>query len=273
MNNESMLELEEKMLDINILQAIDSYERALSLYEFSSMESADNVITEFTFNDVKKKIIELGKKAIETIKKFIHSASIKIDTKIQQMKINIKLKELKNLLATKKSKAMKSKFTFVDVRKYKKYYKKYINTYVAEMKSGLNRDFKSVEEFEKWRDKMTSDLSGFVYTLSDKERWTLTNAVNDAVKLSEDEIKNKSQSIKQLKDQSVSIIDELTKIATRCPDAEYAKDTAKTIFTGKRSMLGFVISKITQAIKTVVSFVTKHTFACITGLIVLLIAL
>ena len=169
MNNESMLELEEKMLDINILQAIDSYERALSLYEFSSMESADNVIAEFTFNDVKKKIIELGKKAIETIKKFIHSASIKIDTKIQQMKINIKLKELKNLLATKKSKAMKSKFTFVDVRKYKKYYKKYINTYVAEMKSGLNRDFKSVEEFEKWRDKMTSDLSGFVYTLSDKE--------------------------------------------------------------------------------------------------------
>ena len=80
---------------------------------------------------------------------------------------------------------------------------KFINTYVAELKRGLNKDFKSVEEFEKWKNKMTNDLCEFNYTLTDKERWTLSSAVNDAVQLTEEEIKNKNQSLKQIKQRSL----------------------------------------------------------------------
>ena len=35
----------------------------------------------------------------------------------------------------------------------KEYYKKFINAYVSEMKAGLNKDFKTVDEFEEWKKK------------------------------------------------------------------------------------------------------------------------
>lgn len=272
-----MISIEEKALDVSLMKLENYYESAIESFEISMLDSSvEESFMEFTFDDFKNKVIELGKKVMEALKKFLHEVSLKIDTKIQQMQLNKKFEELKDMLAKKRAKAMGSTFTFVDVRKYKNYYKKFINTYVAELKRGLNKDFKSVEEFEKWKNKMTNDLCEFNYTLTDKERWTLSSAVNDAVQLTEEEIKNKNQSLKQIKDDTASVIDDISKSVISSPTMKTAMDTkdkAMKIFSGKQSVIGFVISKIGQCVKTLVSFVTKHTFACITGLIVFLIAL
>ena len=272
-----MISIEEKALDISLLKLESCYKDEIDRFEISMLDSSvDESFMEFSLDDFKNKIIDLGKKVMEVLKKFIHEVSIKIDTKIQQMKLNKKFEELKDLLAKKRAKAMGSKITFVDVRKYKKYYKKFINTYISELKRGLNKNFKSVDEFEKWKNKMTNDLCEFNYTLSDDERWILSSAVSDAVKLTEEEIKNKNQSLKQIKDEPASIIDDISKTVVNTPGVRKTVTASKecsNIISGKRSIVGFVISKIGQCVKTLISFVTKHTFACITGLIVLLIAL
>lgn len=272
-----MISIEEMTLDVSLLKLEHYYESEIEFLELSMLDpSIDELFMEFTFEDFKNKIIELGKKAMEALKKFLKEVSLKIDTKIQQMKINKKFDELKKLLAKKRAKVTESKFTFVDIRKYKKYYKKFMNTYIAELKKGLNKDFKSVEEFDKWKNKMTSELCEFNYTLTDQERWTLTSAVNDAVQLSEEELKNKNESLKKIKDDTSRVIDDISNTVINSSATKSvldAKDKTMRLFSGKQSLVGFVISKICQGIKTLVSFVTKHTFACIAGLIVLLIAL
>ena len=246
------------------------YESEIGSLEISMMDpSIDESFMEFTFNDVKNKVVELTKKVMEALKKFLHEVSVKIDTKIQQLKLSKKFDELKTMLAKKRAKAMGSKFTFVDVRRYKSYYKKFMNKYISELKQGLSKDFKSVEEFEKWKDKMTSELTEFNYTLSDTERWTLTSAVNDALSLTEDEIKNKNQNLANIEKETSTVMSEISKMTVKKPN----KHDDTYIFSEKQSVIGFVVKKIGQCVKTLVSFVTKHTFACITGLIVLLIAL
>ena len=268
-----MLSIEEKTFNIELIKLENDYMNDLDVFNILIMESTiDDTVMEFSVDDVKKRILALGKKIIDMLKKFIHDVSIKIDIKIEQMRLNVKFKELKLMLAKKKAKSTKGTFTFIDVRRYKEYYKKFINAYVSEMKAGLNKDFKTVDEFEEWKKKMTDKLCEFSYTLTDKERWTITSAVDDAIRLTEDEVNNKNNSLKQLKDKTSSVINEISDTVLRSPDIQMASDKTARIFSGKQSLIGFVITKIGQCIKTIVSFITKHTFACITGLLVLLIA-
>lgn len=272
--------IEEKQFDVDFLKIENSIDTLVSkvICEHASLiENSDfEIYLESSFDNFKEKIIELIKKSIEIIRDFAKKIKVKIDSKIQQMQLNHKLTELKNLLATKRAKAMGKKFNMIDIAKYKKYYKNFINKYVAEVKRGLNKEFTSVEDFERWKTQMSNKLSEFKYTLTDSERWRLSLAVNDAIKLTEDEVKNRDNNINTIEKDGRDVLqaindgfvnDEFGRSVLDLNDRKYS------IFKKKHGFLSFVISKISSCFKTIFTFITKHTFACVTGLLVLLIAL
>ena len=112
-----MLSIEEKTFNIELLKLENDYMNDLDVFNILIMESTiDDTVMEFSVDDVKKRILALGKKIIDMLKKFIHDVSIKIDIKIEQMRLNVKFKELKLMLAKKKAKSMKGTFTFADIK-------------------------------------------------------------------------------------------------------------------------------------------------------------
>ena len=271
--------IEEKELDIN-LSKLDNYMNFIVsnyMCECSSMiNDSCNYVIESSFDNFKEKITEIIKKAIEMVKEFANKIKTKIDIKIQQMQINKKLTELKNLLATKRAKALGKKFSMVDSVRYKKYYKEFINAYINEVKKGLNKDFKTVEEFEKWRTHMSNKLSEFKYTLTDSERWRLSLAINDAVKLTEKEVKNRDTSVVKIKNDAMNVLETINNDFVNDAFGNSVldlNDRKYVIFKKKHGFISFLITQIASCFKTIISFITKHTLVCVTGLLVLLIAL
>lgn len=267
---------EEYELDIQLMESINEFETSLDLLCIECANSYDdNVFIESTLSDFKDKVSKVIKQILESLKKFFKDVRVKISTKVQQIQLNRKLEELKDMMAKKRSKVLNKKINYFDVKKYKQYYSDFINRYVAELKSGLNKDFKSVEEYECWRIGMLNKLADFNYKLSDEEQWKLSITINSAVKLSEEEARNREKNLKMVEDDGSSAIKGIEKyykkIDTENSFVNYDKHRLK-IFKLQNSFIGFVCSKIAQCIKTIVKFITKHTFACITTLLVILIA-
>lgn len=243
------------------------------------LESADRMSPEKFMNinadELKEKLSKIVKDIVEALKKFVKDIKIKINTEIQKIQLNTKLEELKDMMAKKRSKVMNKHYNYFDIQKYKKYYTDFINRYTSELKKGLNKEFNTVEEYEKWKTEMMNKLSDFTFKLTDEEQWKLTISINSAVKLSEEEVKNRDNNLKMVEECGSDNIKGLEKYY-RTLDAGKSyvnySSNALHIFRLQNTFIGLVCSKLAQAVKTVIRFVTKHTFACITALLVVLIA-
>ena len=195
---------------------------------------------------------------------------------MEQVKLNKKLDELKNILAVKRAKIMGKKIKYFDIKKYKSFYTDFINRYTAELKKGLNKEFKSVEEYEKWKIDMLNKLADFQFKLSDTEQWKLSVAINSAVGLTEEEAKNREKNLKMVEEHGSGAIKGLENYYKRLDNehsfVNYNKKSLH-IFKLQNSFIGLVCSKIAQCIKTIAKIITKHPFTCITALLVCLIAM
>lgn len=271
--------LYEKALDLDIQKfannlSNESHLFLINLYESSRTNDYEGFM-ESSWEDFKEKAIIVIEKALDAIKKFFKDAKIAFDTKVQQFQLNKKMAELKDIMAKKKTKALNGKINYFDMKKYKAYYTDFINRYTAELKKGLNRDFKTVEEYETWRTDMLNKLSDFNFKLSDEEQWKLSVTINSAINLTDDEIKNRERNLKMVEESGSFAIKGLEKYyKTINPEKSFVNynGVKLKIFSLQNSFIGMVCSKITQAIKTIVKFITKHLFVCITALLIALIA-
>jgi hypothetical protein len=269
--------IEEKTLDISTMQFVNEMENNGSSLVINLLESSiyDESLMETALEDFKKVATNAIEKILDALKKFFKEVKLQMDIHIQQHELNKKLEELKDIMAKKKSKVLNKKYNYFDVKKYKAYYTEFINRYTAELKKGLNRDFKTVEEYEEWKTSMLNKLSDFNYKLSDEEQWKLSITINSAVKLSEEELNNRDKNMKMIEEDGTMAIKGLEKyykkIDTENSFVNYSGTKLK-IFSLQNSFIGMICSKIAQLIKTVVNIISKHIFACITALLVILIA-
>lgn len=269
--------LEEKALELSTMKCINEIENNSSTFlinfmEFSHINDNDYLL-EASFEDFKNKVFDIIENIIEALKKFFKEVRVKVDSYIQQHSLNKKLDEMKEILAKKRSKAMNQKIDMFDVYKYKQFYTDFINKYVSEIKVGLNKDFKSEKEYEDWKTSMEKKLSEFNYKLTDEEQWKIRASINDAIKLSENEIKNRNTIIKKYETDTESYIRDIKKSYVNSSSKFSLKDDDIHIMGKKSSFIGFVCSKLALMVKTIYNILTKHTFACVTAVIVALIAL
>jgi hypothetical protein len=276
--------IEEKTFELSIYECINMVESTsdqLNIYlseSFLDKSKAEDIKKEEMESSFKKfinKMLEIIGKILKSIKDFCNSARIKVAAHVQSFKLNKKLDELKDIMAKKKSKFLNKKYNYFDIKKYKAYYSDFINRYTQELKKGLNTDFKTVEDYEKWRLDMINKLSDFNYKLSDEEQWKLSISINSAIQLSDTEARNRDKNLKMVEEDGSrnikSIENHYKKIDIENSMVNY-NGKKYQLFRLKNSFIGVICSKIAQCIKTVVKFITKHTFACITGLIVVLLA-
>lgn len=270
--------VEEKTLDLSIQEAMNLLESASSLLEIDIMESciSNDIVLEASFEEFKRKALNAIEKAYNAIKKFFKDLIKQIDIQIQKISLNKKLNELKDLMARKRAKAMGQTYNYFDIQKYKSFYTEFINRYTSELKKGLNKDFKDVREYEKWRTDMLNRLNDFNFKLSDEEQWKLSVSINSAVKLSEQEAKNREKNLKMVEESGLSSI--------RAIEARYKKiDTENSFvnYDGKHfnfirlqnSFIATVCTKLINLTKKVARFIAKHTLATIIAIIGVLIVL
>lgn len=266
--------IEEKSFDLSLAKSIAIYENASSILEISIAESDSDIMLEASFEEFKKKASNAIEKIIKTIKEFCKKVKVKIDTQIQKVKLNHKLSEIKNMLAMKKAKALGQKFNLFEIQKYKRYYRDFINKYTSEFKQGLNKKFNSVEEYMKWEKHMLNKLDEFNYKLTDEEQWRLSRSINSAIQLSTEEYENRERNLKMIEDAGCNAIDDISKNYKKIDiDNSHANYEAQDmrIAALKNSSIGKVCSKLSRAVKTVVSFVSKHVILSLLALLAILL--
>lgn len=268
---------EESVLNLELMKAQDILQSESDIYYLSTLESAGNeTFMEKSFQEFMNKASEVFQKILAAIKKFFEDIRLKVRIKCQQMELNKKLEELKDIMAKKRSQVVNKKIDYFDVKKYKEYYSDFINRYTAELMKGMNHDFETVQEYEKWRTDMLNKLADFNYKLSDEEQWKLSVTINSAVKLSEEEANNREKSLKMVEEEGSRAIKNLEKyyrrIDTENSFVNYDGHKLK-IFSLQNSFIGIVCGKISECIKKVAHFIVKHIFACVVGLIAFLVAI
>ena len=267
--------IEEKSLDIAAMKC----EHMISCYADQCAILLEDTDTSFyvegALEDIADKAVSLMEKLLEELKKFFDKLYTYVHTKAQQFQLNKKLDELKDIMAKKKAKALGMKANLVDIVKYKKFYTDFINRYTKEVIEGLHKDFKNVKEYEKWRVEMMNKLNDFNFKLSDEEQCKLSVSINSALELTEKEAQNREKNLKMVEEDGKRSIKQLEgyykKLDNERSFVNYNKGNFK-IFSLQNSFIGFVCSKIAQAIKTAANFVAKHPFVCVTLLLTLLIA-
>lgn len=258
-----MFEIESKTLDLNLVKYESEFNNYLDEYELKMFEAVilDDVIEEFTFDDVKNKIKKIGQKIMDAISKFVTEALFRLSTKMQEMTLNSKFKEMKETLLENRSKSEGHRFAYFDAKKYRLYYKDFINEYTRELKKGINKIYKTESEFNEWKDSMIAKLDKFNERLSHKERWTLSKSINEAITLTEDESNKMKLTYKNIKKDADDVIEELT-------NAVDSRDPFWVTTKVKESFVVYIMRKMAQLVRTVITFITKHLFLCITALIV-----
>ena len=273
------LSFEESVLNLELLKAQDILQSESDICCLSMMEAVrvnDEFVMEKSFKEFMNKAAEVFQKILAALQKFFKDMRVQIQIKCQQIQLNKKLDELKNLMAKKRSQTVNKRVDYFDIKKYKAYYTDFINRYTSELIKGMSREFNSVEEYEKWRVSMLNKLSDFNYTLSDEEQWKLSVTINSAVQLSTEEANNREKNLKMVEESGSSSIKNLEryykKIDTENSFVNY-NGTKLKIFSLQNSFIGMVCTKISDCIKKVAKFIMKHTFGCIIALIAALIAI
>lgn len=270
--------IQDKSFDLSLMKCCDELENisnkfVIECYQVNDIDDK-NIFIEASFDEFKQKFSDVIRKIIESIRKFFFDIRIKLSIKIQQLQLNKKLEELKDLLAKKRSKLVNKKYNYFDIKKYKQFYTQFINSYTAELKKGLNKDFKSVEEYEAWQTYMMNKLSEFNYKLTDDEQWRISTAINSAVELTDEEFKNREKNLKMIEEDGTKKIKDIEKcyinMGTKNSVVNYNKNSM-IIFRLKNSFIGRICSKLAQAMQTLIKFVTKHIVGCILGLLAIII--
>lgn len=271
----------EKELDIECMKCENAFKSTSSVFLMNIVEASSTaspyVFYEASIESLKDAALDILKNITEAIKTFFKEASVFIETKARQFDLNNKLKELKSVMAKTRSDIVNKRYNYFDVKKYKKYYDDFIDTYTAELTKGLNKNFSSVEEYEKWRNDMEAKLNKFNTLLSDEEQWRLEVAIHNAVELTETEAKNRQRNLEIVRAKGSNAIKKLedyySKLDSSNPYNKYNLDKTKAkIASSQTSFIGFVCSKLLQCTKTIIKFITKHTFLTVTALLVILIA-
>lgn len=277
--------IESEKFDIELLKFEHAMECANDICKIDFDDSLTRVnpevFIEASLSDLKDKVSKAINKLLEMITEFCHKIRVEIQIKSQQISLNKKLKEMKDIFAKKRDRAVNKTTNFFDVYKYEQFYTDFINRYTKELIRGLDKNFTSIAEFEKWQKDMERELSDFNYKLSNEEIWSFSTAISSAVKLSEEQANNREKNIIMIEkhgNSSLKILDsEFKKINpekfTLDVKEPKLKNKIKAISNRKVSFFTFVCSKLAQAIKTVVTMVSKHAFLCVTSLLVVLIAL
>lgn len=273
------LSFEEAVLNLEVMKAQDILQSESDICCLSMMEAVridDEVMMEKSFKEFMDKASEAFKKVIDALAKFFKDLMSQLEIKCQQIELNKKLEELKDLMAKKRSKAVNKSIDYFDVKKYKEYYTDFINRYTAELIKGMNREFQTVEEYERWRTDMLNKLADFNFKLSDEEQWKLSVTINSAVKLTEEQAHNRARNLKMVEESGSAAIKNLERyykrIDTENSFVNYDGKKLK-IFSLQNSFVGMVSAKISDCVKTVGKFISKHFVACLVGLIALLVAL
>ena len=266
--------IEEKSFDLSLTKSMAIYENASSLLEIAIFESDSDIMLEASFEEFKKKAMDAIDKIIKTVKEFCKKVRMKLDTQVQKIKLNFKLSEIKNILATKKANALGQKYNMMEIHKYKKFYRDFINKYTSEFKQGLNKKFNSVDEYITWEKSMLKKLDDFNYKLSDEEQWRLSTSVNSAIKLTSEELQNRENNLKMIEDAGCNAIDNVSKhykkIDIDQSHANYEAQNVK-ITRMKNTLIGRVCCGLSNAVKHVVSFISKHTLIAFLALIAIIL--
>lgn len=272
--------IQEKSLDLELDKSLHEMKSVLSKGVITILESVTydekpELVCEATFEQIKEAGLKLFKKVLDALVEFFKQLYVQIQVKVEQIKLNKKLEELKDQMAKKRSRLTNRHYDYFDVQKYKRFYTEFINKYTSELIKGMNKDFKNVKEYETWRTSMLNKLSDFQFKLTDEEQWKLSVSINSAVHLSEEASNNRIRTLQMVHNEGSASIKQLEGYYKRInPEKSFVNlDKGKiTIFSMHNSFLGLVCSKIAQLIRTVAKIITKHTFLCVTALLVVLIA-
>lgn len=255
-------------------------ESKLDLLKYDHMleSSLDSIFLEFTeerYITEKKGIISSIEKLVVNVLKaladFFKKLMDKVSTKVEQIKINHKLKELKDILAKKKSMFLNKEINYFDMYRYKKYYKSFINEYVKELKIGLNKDFKSLDDYEIWRNNMIDKLSDFKYKLSSDEEWKLITTINNAYELTKKESDNLNKNLNMIKEEGNMSIKTIEKVYLNGLDGKSMVnyDEGRILYANhKRSFISRIINMISSIIRKVANVIMKHPFVSLSALFI-----
>ena len=267
----------EKQSELDIEKACHQIKLTLDGFKISVMEHTNDI---FIFEDsnvvhtIMEKILEFLRKVLESIKQFFINIKIEFEAKIDARKLNKQLSEMKDILAKKKSKALGQRFEYFDIQRYKKFYTEFIDRYTLELIKGLNQEFKSIDEYERWQSTMLQRLSDFNYKLSDDEQWKLSVAVNSAIELTEKEIQNREANAALVQKYGSFTIKALEKRCQGISTSNVNYDEMRlTLLNMKNNLIATVSDKVTKAMRVVAHVIYKYPLETAGALAVLVIAL
>lgn len=275
--------IESEEFDLGIMEFEHMTESSFSVfsldYDDAIIRTDPGFFIESSLENLKKSISNAIDKLVKMIKDFCHKVLLKMQIRSEQINLNKKLEEMKTLMAKKRSIAVNRRVDIFDINKYKKFYSEFINRYTDELIKGMDKDFSSIEAYESWRAKMLDNLSDFNFKLTDEEQWKMSIAINSAVDLTEAQIKNREKNIMMIEKEgskSLKLLESKYKkieVENSFIKVNGKNEFKRAIFDRKHNFFMFICSKIAQTLKTLITILTKHTFLCVTALIVVLIAM
>lgn len=258
------MELLEKEMDLELLH-LDNYIKtttdliALEMAHLSVYNEYEGIYVNES-SSFMNKMTDIFKTIIQTIKKILDKIVLAAQTKIQQIKVNVKLNDLKEKLSSihiDKNAFQDCKKLYPNINAYVRDYKKYINELVKGYKSiyhmtlDNSKDYlKKTKEFEKELNKKYEKM------LTCKEREILTSNVRETIEMTERETKNYKKSVNNIYRISENAIESLEGIVSKKPVTEateniYDKniETTRIIQEGAKS-----VTKTTKKVAKVVAF-------------------
>ena len=274
MNYESRLT--DLQFEIACEKAVSDAMYASDKFVISVMENANDpdfhFLYEMNMEDIRSAFITAIQNILDALAEFARKVSVAMASAIQAKKLNEKLSEVKAIMAKNRSKFLDKKINIFDIYKFNKYYTEYINKYTKDIKDMASRKFNSIEEYEKWRDKMQEDLAEFNFKLTDEEQWKLSVSINKAIELSDDEVTNYKKNIAlahQYGEKTITDLKGSFKSEEKMSDSEVNPDTkvASLLRMSNNLVISFC-NQIASIVRTVIRTIEKHPFATLALVIV-----
>ncbi len=257
-------------------KAVSDAMYASDKFVISVMENANDpdfhFLYEMNMEDIRSAFITAIQNILDALAEFARKVSVAMASAIQAKKLNEKLSEVKAIMAKNRSKFLDKKINIFDIYKFNKYYTEYINKYTKDIKDMASRKFNSIEDYEKWRDKMQEDLAEFNFKLTDEEQWKLSVSINKAIELSDDEVTNYKKNIAlahQYGEKTITDLKGSFKSEEKMSDSEVNPDTkAASLLRMSNNLVISFCNQIASIVRTVIRTIEKHPFATLALVIV-----
>ncbi len=257
-------------------KAVSDAMYASDKFVISVMENANDpdfhFLYEMNMEDIRSAFITAIQNILDALAEFARKVSVAMASAIQAKKLNEKLSEVKSIMAKNRSKFLDKKINIFDIYKFNKYYTEYINKYTKDIKDMASRKFNSIEDYEKWRDKMQEDLAEFNFKLTDEEQWKLSVSINKAIELSDDEVTNYKKNIAlahQYGEKTITDLKGSFKSEEKMSDSEVNPDTkAASLLRMSNNLVISFCNQIASIVRTVIRTIEKHPFATLALVIV-----